>query len=103
VQQEGLVIDLPGCRLGELAWPAARAALKTAVSLEQRRRLEKLLRAADSTAVTGEILQHVRALESLEQIGTADSRQLLENVARAAGSPTLRRAARQAIERLKTR
>jgi hypothetical protein len=72
-------------------------------SLEVRRRLELLLRKADSARVSPEHLQTVRALEVLERIGSTAARELLEQ--RAAEMPTLwvGQEARLILERLARR
>ena len=69
-------------RLGEMAGPALRQALGSGVSPEARRRgedlLKKLLRPDDQAAR----IQGLRVLEVLEQVGSAEARQLLEVLGR---------------------
>lgn len=83
-------------RSGEWATGALQAALKKPLSVEQRRRIEKVLADLAPKPVTpdtsGEIppnrsgtippyLREVRALAVLERIGTPDARKVLEQVA----------------------
>jgi hypothetical protein len=69
-------------RIGECAMEEA---LKGTPSLEQKLRLEELLRRLHRTGVAAEMLRPVRALELLERIGTPEARRLVEELA--AGNP----------------
>jgi hypothetical protein len=71
-------------RLGIAAWPALRAALSLRPSAEKRQRIERLL-GAPLPVVSPEIRRISRAVEVLEQIGTAESDRLLDMLAK--GSP----------------
>jgi hypothetical protein len=83
-------------RLGEVAAPALREALRRRPSPEVRRRAERLLArvAADDRRTSA------RALEVLEQAGTPEARRLLEALAN--GEPEARqtREAKAALRRL---
>src|SRR5262249_36288283 len=64
-------------RLGVAAVPALRQALAKSPSLEMRRSLEALLKAAEGKQYglyEGKSLRGVRAVEVLEQIGTPEAR-----------------------------
>ena len=73
------------CKENESALPLVRETLKSAQSLEHRRRIEAVidhLRTGNETP--GSIragLQELRALEVLERIGTADARKIVERIA----------------------
>jgi WD40 repeat protein len=84
--------------LGEQAEPALRQALKGKLALEARRRLERVL--AGLYVPAGGHLRELRAVEVLEQVGSAEARQALEVLA--GGAPSLRqtREAQAALARL---
>lgn len=63
-------------RLGDAAMPALRKALEGTPSLEMRRRLQQLLDDLESAW-----LRTLRALETLEYIGTAEAQQVLATLA----------------------
>jgi RNA polymerase sigma factor (sigma-70 family) len=87
-------------RLGELAQPAIRRELARTTSLEVRRRLQRLLQKIDDPAPRPEPLRQSRALAVLEKIGTAEARQVLQDLARGAPEASLTRQAAQALMRL---
>ena len=90
-------------RLGEAAEPALRLALTKSPSAEKHRRLEQLLKELEGnrTAPSGELLRELRAVEVLEQIGTAEARQELKALAGSAAADSLLvQAARAALDRL---
>src|SRR5206468_2023331 len=62
-------------QLAELAEPALRRALAGQPSLEYRRRVEKLLQRLEWPLPSGEALRARRAVEVLEQIGSAEALQ----------------------------
>jgi hypothetical protein len=64
-------------KLGEPAEPALRRALKGQPPLEVKRRIEQLL---EKLRMPPERLQALRALEVLERLDTAESRQLLKEL-----------------------
>jgi WD40 repeat protein len=85
-------------RLRDLAEPALAEALPRATNLEARRRIERLLEATQ--AATPGRLRELRALEVLEQIGTAEARQVLETLAGGTAASRLTREAEAALGRL---
>jgi hypothetical protein len=86
-------------KLGELAAPALREALKSP-SAEVRRKAEALLAKADSLAPSAEALRGLRAVEALEHAGTPEARRLLEALSRGAAAARLTCEARLALGRL---
>jgi WD40 repeat protein len=87
--------------LGPAAEDALTAKMRTKVSLEMSKRIEKLLAAIASTPPTPEQLRIVRAVEVLEGIGTPEVRELLEDLASGAEGAWLTIQAREALARLK--
>jgi RNA polymerase sigma factor (sigma-70 family) len=89
-------------RLGELARPALRQALKAGPSAEVRRRAERLL--GKPPAGPGpEDLRALRAAEALERVGTAEARGVLKALAGGPAEARLTREARESLERLARR
>lgn len=88
-------------KLGKQAWPALRKAVEANPSAETRRRLRRLL--DQEAALSPENLRQVRAIESLEQMGTPEARQLLERLASGVAEARLTREARASLDRLKRR
>jgi hypothetical protein len=87
--------------LGERAGSALREALKAKPSLEKRRRIEGLLASLEaSTALWGEPLRGLRAVQVLERIGSAEARKVLEGLAGGVESARLKRDAKAALGRL---
>ncbi|AWM38390.1 ECF RNA polymerase sigma factor SigE [Gemmata obscuriglobus] len=87
--------------LGSRAEPALAAALAGKPSAELRSRAERLRAALAPAAVPGdEDLRDVRAVEALEQIGTAAARKLLTQLATGAPGVRLTREAKAALARL---
>jgi len=89
-------------RLGVTAWPALRAALANKPSPEARQRIEQLL-ASRVQAPSPEVLRISRAIEVLEQIGTAAADSLLSALARGSPEEWATQEARAAHERLNKR
>jgi hypothetical protein len=92
--------------LGDLAVPALRLTTAGEPSAETRRRVDRIL--ADTKVQEGIItsldyLRALRALEILERIGTPESRQALNELAKGAQAATLTREAKASLERLKKR
>jgi dipeptidyl aminopeptidase/acylaminoacyl peptidase len=81
--------------LGEAAEPACRKALEGGPALEVRQQLERLLNRR-----VGEVVRRRRAIDTLEQIGTAAARRVLEGMAQTVPNPHVVAAARAALERL---
>jgi WD40 repeat protein len=84
--------------MGERAGPALRAALQTATSAEQRRRIEELLEGFSN--ISSETIRHVRAAEVLERIGNADAQELLQKLATGIPEARLTREAQSSLRRL---
>jgi WD40 repeat protein len=81
--------------LGEAAEAGLRHALKDNITLEVRRRIEQILdiRSAD-------VFRKLRAVAALEQIGTAQARQILEMLARRTANDTVVESAALAMKRM---
>jgi WD40 repeat protein len=93
-------------RLGWRAEPALRAALKQGPPEEVRRRIGALLSALEEAARPGSPEGHlrlVRALEVLENIGSAEALRLLEELSEGSLPPALTREARASVQRLHRR
>lgn len=84
---------------GEAVEPDLRRVLTGKLSLEMRRRVERLLNRL-TEAPTGEELRTLRAVEVLERVGTAEARQALEALAKGAPGVRLTREAQTALKRL---
>ena len=85
-------------RMGEDAAPALRKALAGKPALEARRRIEAILK--KPRALSPETLQVVRAVEVLENIGTAEARELLKSLAKGVPEAVLTQEAKASLERL---
>jgi RNA polymerase sigma factor (sigma-70 family) len=90
-------------KLGELAEPALVRALQGGPSLEARRRLDSLLERIAGRVHSPERLRTLRAVEVLEQIGTAEAREVLGVLARGTPGAWLTQEAKAALERLERR
>ena len=86
-------------QLGELAQPALQKALTGQPSAEVEQRVQALLH--KHSPPTPERLRVQRAVMVLEQIGTAEARQLLETLAKGAEGALLTEDAREAMKRMK--
>jgi RNA polymerase sigma factor (sigma-70 family) len=87
-------------KLGKAAEPAVLKALEDPASLEVRRRLERVLAPLREQDPPGDVLQTVRAVEVLEEVGTPEAEDVLKKVAQDAAEDWLRREARAALDRL---
>jgi WD40 repeat protein len=87
-------------RIGEPAAAALRQALEGTPSAEQRTRVNQLLEKFAGKLKSSDALRRERALEVLEQIGGAEARAILEEVARGAPEATLTQEAKAALTRL---
>jgi RNA polymerase sigma factor (sigma-70 family) len=87
-------------RLGYAAAPTLISALKGPVTLEQSRRIEKLLDRLEKSVPGADDLRVLRAVEVLERIASAEARQLLEVWAQGAAVARLTQEAQAALERL---
>ena len=91
--------------LAEFVEPALRAAAKTPASAEVGKQLADLLEkfAERRLKPTPEQLRPVRAVEVLEEIGTAEAKDVLRTMAKGAPGATLTREARASLKRLERR
>jgi RNA polymerase sigma factor (sigma-70 family) len=88
-------------KLGSLAHPALRRTLANRPSLQVQQRIEKLLeKQVTGQPLTSEELRGLRAVEVLEQIGTPEARQVLEQLGQGAEGALLTREAKAAWQRL---
>ncbi len=85
--------------IGEQVVPIIDDVLSKELSLETRRRLEGLRNKLRSMALTGDRLRGHRAVEILENIGTPQSRQLLQILADGAPGAHLTISAQAALKR----
>ena len=85
---------------GQTVVPALRKALKGALALETRKRLEETLEEISAQPPTPEELRQGRALLVLELVGTQAARDLLKKLAGGAPAAPLTRAAGAALGRL---
>jgi RNA polymerase sigma factor (sigma-70 family) len=81
--------------LQETAEQAIRKALAANPALEVRQRLQQILEKGNK-----EVIRKLRAIESLEHIGTADARQILRALAERNANPRISEAAVAALRRL---
>jgi RNA polymerase sigma factor (sigma-70 family) len=88
-------------KLGPLARRALRQALDSRPSAEARVRIERLLDRADTQALSTEELGAWRGIEVLEHIGTAEARQVLEQLAAGEAGGRSTAGAKAALQRLK--
>jgi HEAT repeat protein len=89
-------------RFGKAAEAALRRALADKPSLELQQRAEALLRHLDEPGPTQEFLRGVRAIETLERIGTPEAQRLLQKFVEAT-DPRLGREAKASLERVNRR
>lgn len=87
-------------RLGPIAESALRTALRSAPSLELRRRIEGLLANLETGSLSPEELRTARAVEVLERLGTPEARALLDALAQGAVGAQLTRDSLRALKRL---
>ena len=88
-------------QLGPVAGPHVELALKRDMSLEARRRAERILERLKSPQLTPDQQRMQRAVAALELTNSADSRKVLEDLARGAGGAWLALEAQGSLERLK--
>lgn len=86
-------------KLGDLAEPALRQKLANKPTLEARRRVQALLERLRGPVTQPELLQALRAVAVLEDIGTSQARRLLEELAKGAPEARLTREARASLRR----
>jgi hypothetical protein len=90
-------------KLGDLAEPALAEVLAGQPSLEVRQRVDKLLEKAHGPVRVPEQIRALRALEVLELIGSAEARQLLEQLGQGAAEARVTQEAKAAVQRLAAR
>jgi hypothetical protein len=90
-------------KLADLAGPALREKLDAKPSLEMRKRIEALIDKLDGPVTLPELLRSLRAVELLELIGTPETRQVLEPLAKGAPGHRFTEAAQGAVTRLDKR
>jgi RNA polymerase sigma factor (sigma-70 family) len=88
--------------LEEQAEPILRQALQDNPSLEKRRRIESLL-SVPRVVKSPDKLRDLRAVEVLEQIGTAEAREILKSLAKGAPEARLTQEANASLDRLAMR
>jgi WD40 repeat protein len=86
--------------LDSRAAPAMREALRNNPPLESRKRLEELIRLAETKTLSPEDLRIGRAIDVLERLATAEARTLLKVLAGGAPEALTTTAARAALKRL---
>jgi RNA polymerase sigma factor (sigma-70 family) len=87
-------------KLGKAAEQEVRQALDNPASLEARRRLERVLAPLQAAGLSGDMLQALRAVEVLEQVGTPEAEEVLKKVAKEAAEVWLRQEAQATLDRL---
>ena len=85
-------------QLGEAAEGALRQALEGKLPLEVQQRLQQLVEKRDK-----DIIRKLRAIETVEHIGTSEARQVLESLAKEAPNPRVKDAAGAALQGLAMR
>jgi WD40 repeat protein len=89
--------------LGELAGPALENAARGKLSAQARRSVQQLLKDAYRLVAHPEMLRDFRAVEALEQIGSAPAQGVLRSLAQGAPAAWLTRQARASLQRLQKR
>jgi WD40 repeat protein len=86
-------------QLGFKAESALRMALDDKPSLEVRRRIERLLHALEQAPPPQEVIRQVRAVQVLEQIGSAEAKCVLEDLSKGAPRARLTQESRESLGR----
>jgi hypothetical protein len=87
-------------RFSPVAEPELREAVaKRKVSIDAQKRIERILAALDRDKPTPERLREIRTVQVLEQIDTAEARQMLERLAKSRVKTLLAEEAGRAVER----
>jgi hypothetical protein len=86
-------------KIGNQVVPRLFEALSKPASLEQRQRLQNLVKELGSPRLSGEELQRFRGVEVLERIGTAEARRVLAGLAKGAPGSRFTREAKESLER----
>jgi hypothetical protein len=90
-------------KLGGFAESALRKVLEENPSLEVRRRVEKLLNKLEQGISHPDLLQALRAIAALEQIGTAEAQEVMRMLVKDAVMPRVRQDATSSLDRLAKR
>jgi hypothetical protein len=90
-------------KAGNQAKALMQDALEANPSLEQKRRLQRILQVLSKGGVDPETLLTVRGVMVVEQIGSPKAQELLREWAKGAAEARLTREAKAALERLKKR
>jgi RNA polymerase sigma factor (sigma-70 family) len=85
---------------GESALPLLRKALAGNPPAETRKRLKELVEMASGANLSRDRLRDLRAVETLEKIGTPEAVQVLKTLAQGSAGATLTEAAQEALARL---
>jgi hypothetical protein len=80
--------------------PPVLKALAGQPTPEAKRRLDAILQRVDEQALSAEALRHVRAVEALERMGTAEARQFVKELAGGAPGARLTREAESSLSRM---
>jgi hypothetical protein len=86
-------------QMGEGILGALKDARKRGLSLEQHRRLDRLIDAVEGPTARGEPLRTLRVVEVVERIGTGEARKLLESWASGTPEARLTREAKAGLAR----
>ena len=89
--------------MGDRAAPSLRKALAGTPSAEARQRVSGLLALVDAAGPSSETLREMRAIETLELIGSLEARRLLEKLAAGPAEMPLTQDAKASAERLTKR
>ncbi len=90
-------------KLGDLAEPALRHTLANKPSLEMRQHVQAILARLRGPVTQPELLQALRAVAVLEDIGTPQARRVLQGLTEGAPTSRLTREAKSSLERLRAR
>jgi hypothetical protein len=90
-------------KLADLTEPALRQTLANKPSLEVRKRVQALLDRLHGPVIQPKLLQALRAVAVLEDIGTPEARRLLQELAKGATESRLTREAKASLRRLDLR
>jgi WD40 repeat protein len=82
--------------MGESAEAALRKSMANPLALELRRRVEQILEKRGN-----DVLRQLRAIDTLEQIGTAETRGVLETLVKGTPNPRVAQTAEAALRRLR--
>src|SRR5207249_1344113 len=84
-------------KLGDLAAPALEKLRKDKPSLELANRIDDLIKRIDKNVLSVDDLQAHRAIMALKEIGNADAKAVLENLAKGADGALVTENARKAL------